>query len=61
MPATTPDEINELFEAAINAGDVDAALSLYEPSASLVAAPGEPVFGVDAIREVLQESMPSPP
>lgn len=54
MPATAPDETNELFEAAINSGDVDAALALYEPEACLVASPGEPVFGLDAIRVVLQ-------
>jgi uncharacterized protein (TIGR02246 family) len=54
MPATAPDETNELFEAAINSGDVDAALALYESEACLVASPGEPVFGLDAIRVVLQ-------
>jgi uncharacterized protein (TIGR02246 family) len=54
MPATTPDETNARFEAAINSGDVDAALALYEPEACLVGTPGEPVFGPDAIRQVLQ-------
>ena len=51
MPATTADETNEYLEAAINAGDVDAALALYEPGACLVAAPGEPVFRADEIRD----------
>ena len=54
MPATAPDETNELLEAAINTGDVDAALALHEPEDCLVATPGEPVFGLDAIRVVLQ-------
>jgi uncharacterized protein (TIGR02246 family) len=54
MPATAPHEPNELFEAAINRGDVEAALALYEPDACLVGSPGEPVYGLDAIREVLQ-------
>jgi hypothetical protein len=48
----TVDEIDEHFEAATNAGDVDAALALYKPAACLVAAPGEPGFRADAIRDV---------
>ena len=54
MPATRPEQLNELFAAAINGGDVDAAVALYEPEACLVGNPGEPAVGVDAIREVLQ-------
>jgi uncharacterized protein (TIGR02246 family) len=54
MPATSPDETNELFAAAINSADLEAALELYEPDACLVPAPGEPVFGLDAIRAALQ-------
>jgi hypothetical protein len=37
-----PTKTNELFEAAINSGDIDAALAPYEPGACLVATPGEP-------------------
>jgi uncharacterized protein (TIGR02246 family) len=54
MPASGPAETNELFCAAINAGDVDAALALYEPEACLVATPGEPSIGLDAIRAALE-------
>jgi uncharacterized protein (TIGR02246 family) len=61
MPAGTPDETNALFEAAINNGDVDAALALYEPEACLVATPGEPVFGHDAIRAALQRFVDAKP
>jgi uncharacterized protein (TIGR02246 family) len=54
MPATAPNEPNELFEAAINSGDLEAAVALYEPEACLVGTPGEPAYGIDAIRAVLQ-------
>src|SRR5262245_27050943 len=61
MPATTPDETNARFEAAVNRGDVDAALALYEPEACLVGSPGEPVFGHDAIRQMLQARVDAQP
>jgi uncharacterized protein (TIGR02246 family) len=52
MPAFTPQEIHVLFERAFNAGDIEAMLALYEPSAVLVAG-GNPVRGHDAIRAAL--------
>jgi hypothetical protein len=42
MPASTPQEIQFLFEHASNIGDVEAILALYEPGAVLVAG-GKPV------------------
>lgn len=50
MPASTPEEIHSLFERAFNAGDVDAILALYEPSAVFVTS-GKPVTGHDGIRD----------
>jgi uncharacterized protein (TIGR02246 family) len=61
MPATSPDETNQLFQAAINSGNLDAAVELYEPDACLVPEPGEPVFGVDAIRAALKEFVDAKP
>jgi hypothetical protein len=42
MPASTPQEIQFLFERASNIGDIEAILALYEPGAVLVAG-GKPV------------------
>jgi uncharacterized protein (TIGR02246 family) len=53
MNARTPDEIDTLFEKALNAGDLDALVSLYEPQASLMPSPGNVVTGTAAIREAL--------
>ena len=53
MPATTPEQAHELFVEYFNAADVDALVSLYEPHATLVPFPGEPVSGHAAIREAL--------
>jgi uncharacterized protein (TIGR02246 family) len=54
MPATEPEQIHGLFEAAFNAGDIDALMALYEPDAALVPQPGVTVAGSDAIREALR-------
>ena len=53
MPAQTPEQIHRLFEAAFNAGDVDALMDLYEPEAVLVVQPGQTVAGLDRVREAL--------
>ncbi len=53
MPATSPEQCDILIGQAISAGDLDAALALYEPGATFVAEPGRSVTGTDAIREVL--------
>ena len=34
MAARTPDEIDRLFAQALNAGDLDGLVALYEPQAS---------------------------
>ena len=50
MPARSPAEVDELFGEGINAGDVEAVVALYEPDAVLVAVPGQPAQGTEAIR-----------
>lgn len=53
MPANTPEQVNELLIDALSRGDIDTAITLYEPDASFVSA-GETVTGTAAIRAVLQ-------
>jgi uncharacterized protein (TIGR02246 family) len=53
MPAHKPEELDVLFANAINAGDIEAALKLYEPGACLMPEPGELVSGTAAIRQAL--------
>jgi uncharacterized protein (TIGR02246 family) len=53
MPARSPEELDVLFAAAINPGDIEAVMKLYEPGACLMPEPGEVVSGTKAIREAL--------
>ncbi len=54
MPARTPEELDRLFTAALNAGDLDALVALYEPGAAFNSEPGGPVVtGAEAIRDGL--------
>ena len=54
MPARKPEECDLLLGEALNAGDLEAAVALYEPNASFVQQPGQVVTGRAAIREVMQ-------
>jgi uncharacterized protein (TIGR02246 family) len=54
MPARKPEECDELFEKFVNAGDLESLVALYEPHATLVAVPGQPATGTDAIRAALK-------
>lgn len=56
MPPTTPNEVNEYLISAINNGDVDSAVALYEPDAIFETADG-PVTGTAAIRDVMTAFM----
>ena len=47
-----PGEIHKRVEAAFNAGDTDALVSLYEPDAHLVNPDGSVAIGHEAIREI---------
>lgn len=46
-------ELDRMFEEALNAGDLDALVALYEPGAALMPSPGKIVIGAAAIREAL--------
>ena len=54
MPARKPEECDTLLVEAINRGDLEAALALYEPNASFVQDSGEVITGLGAIRGVMQ-------
>jgi uncharacterized protein (TIGR02246 family) len=53
MPARSPEVLDRLFSEALNAGDIDALVELYEPQATLTPEPGKVVVGIKAIREAL--------
>jgi uncharacterized protein (TIGR02246 family) len=54
MAARTPEDLDRLFAEALNAGNLDAIIALYEPQAALTPPGGKaPVIGHAAIREVL--------
>ncbi|MGH9119409.1 MAG: YybH family protein [Acidimicrobiales bacterium] len=53
MPDTDPAQIHRHFEERFNAGDIDGLIALYEPDATLIAAPGSQATGLDEIREAL--------
>jgi uncharacterized protein (TIGR02246 family) len=51
--AASPEELDRRFADALNAGDLDALVTLYEPGATLTPSPGTTVSGHAAIREAL--------
>jgi uncharacterized protein (TIGR02246 family) len=51
MPAHKPEELDVLFAQAVNAGDIEAVMKLYEPAAAFTEQPGRVVSGANAIRE----------
>lgn len=54
MPARKPEDCDLLLIEALNKGDLEAALALFEPNAGFVLDSGQVVTGVAAIREVMQ-------
>jgi uncharacterized protein (TIGR02246 family) len=52
MPARKPEECDLLLIEAMNRGDLDTAVALYEPKATYVLDSGEVITGQTAIREV---------
>ena len=54
MPARTPEECDILLIEAMNKGDLDTAVALYEPNASFVLDSGQVITGRAAIREAAQ-------
>ena len=53
MTAQTPTQVNDRLIEAINNGDVESALAMYEADAAFVTAEGT-VTGTDAIRKVME-------
>ena len=53
MAFTSPEESTAIFVAAFNSGNRAALLDFYEPSAVLIAEPGKPAAGHDAIGTVI--------
>ena len=53
MPARNPEELDRLFSDALNSGNLDALVALYEPQATLTPEPSQVVTGTQAIREAL--------
>ena len=54
MPAKSPEEWTLCSKKYVNAGDLDSLVDLYEPTATLLAAPGQGATGHDAIRAGLK-------
>ena len=54
MPAHQPEECDRLLMQAVEDGDLNAAVDLYEPDATFVVSPDHVVIGQDGIREVLK-------
>jgi uncharacterized protein (TIGR02246 family) len=54
MPAQKPEDCDLLLIEALHAGDLDAAVALYEPNASFLLDSGEVIVGQKAIREVMK-------
>ena len=57
MKAESPEHVIDLFTEALNGGDVDGALALYEADATFAPQPGEEVKGHAAIRAALDQFM----
>jgi|SRR5215510_15180907 len=53
MSAKTPAQLHEAFVQHFNNADLDSLISLYEPMATLLPFPADPVSGHAAIRNIL--------
>ena len=54
MRASTPEDTDRLFSEAVNAGNLDELITLYEPAGVLVAQDGSLAIGHKAIRAALE-------
>ena len=55
MPAMKPVELDQMFGEALNSGNIEGLLALYEPDASFIPVPGQEVHGTEAIRQAQEE------
>jgi len=53
MPAQQPEQLHRLFADGVNAKNIDALMTLYEPSPVAVDLEGRVLVGTDAVRELL--------
>ena len=53
MSRGTPEQVLESIVDGINAGNLDALMSLYEPAAAFAAQPGSLAHGLQGVRESL--------
>lgn len=51
MAAQPARQLHRAFEAAVNAGDIDRLMTLYEPECALLLAPDQLLNGLEAVRE----------
>ncbi|TWP33207.1 YybH family protein [Leekyejoonella antrihumi] len=56
-PATRSEDLGDLIADAISDGDLQAALSYYEPAAILAVGGAAPAVGLDAIRRILTRAV----
>lgn len=54
MAIIRPQDMNPAFGDAVNSGDVERVLALYEPEALLAPQPGERASGLEEIRAALE-------
>ena len=55
MPANSPLEVDQVFETAMAAGDLEAIVALYEDAAAMPGQPGQPAaIGPDQVREAMR-------
>ncbi len=59
--AHTPEDITRLFVDAVNAGDIDGLVALYEPDALIAFPPGELTAGHQAIRALYAQLLAGRP
>lgn len=54
MSPRTPEQVHLMWLEAINAGDLESVMSLYEPEAAIVNPDGHLLGGLDAVRAVTE-------
>ena len=59
VPAVEPEDLERLFVARVNAGDVEGLVELYEPDAVMAFPPRNVATGSEAIRHVFKEFVAS--
>ena len=55
MTPESPEQVIERFASALSRGDLDGAMAVYDPEATLAPRPGEQVTGLEAIRAALEQ------